>query len=62
LKFIKVSFQRAIICMKRVPNKRFVLILLRRCNLSNAISDCAALNVSPISHCMGLQNWWFLMC
>jgi hypothetical protein len=62
LKFIKVSFQRAIICMKRVPNKRVVLILLRRCNLSNAISDCVALNVSAISHCMGLQNWWFLMC
>jgi hypothetical protein len=26
------------------------------------ISDCAALNVSIISPCTGLQNWWFLMC
>jgi hypothetical protein len=26
------------------------------------ISDCTALNVSAISHCMGLQSWWFLMC
>jgi hypothetical protein len=25
------------------------------------ISDCAALNVSAISSCTGLQNWWFLM-
>jgi hypothetical protein len=25
------------------------------------ISDCAALNGFAISHCMGLQNWWFLM-
>jgi hypothetical protein len=36
LKFMKLSFQRAIICMKRVPNKRVVPILLRRCNLSKA--------------------------
>jgi hypothetical protein len=32
LTFMKLSFQRAIICMKRVPNKRVVPILLRRCN------------------------------
>jgi hypothetical protein len=25
------------------------------------ISDCAALNISAISPCTGLQNWWFLM-
>jgi hypothetical protein len=25
------------------------------------ISDCAALNGFAISHCAGLQNWWFLM-
>jgi hypothetical protein len=36
LKFMKLSFQRAIIRMKRVPNKRVVAILLRRCNLSKA--------------------------
>jgi hypothetical protein len=36
LKFVKLSFQWAIICMKRVPNKIVVPILLRRCNLSNA--------------------------
>jgi hypothetical protein len=36
LKFMKLSFQRDIIRMKRVPNKRVVPILLRRCNLSNA--------------------------
>jgi hypothetical protein len=36
LKFMKLSFQRAIICMKWVPNKRVVSILLRRCNLSKA--------------------------
>jgi hypothetical protein len=36
LKFMKLSFQRAIICMKQVPNKRVVPILLRRCNLSKA--------------------------
>jgi hypothetical protein len=36
LKFMKLSFQRAIICMERVPNKRVVQILLRRCNLSKA--------------------------
>jgi hypothetical protein len=34
LKFIQLYFQRAIIRMKRVPNKRVVPILLRRCNLS----------------------------
>jgi hypothetical protein len=33
---MKLYFQRAIICMKRVPNKRVVPILLRRCNLSKA--------------------------
>jgi hypothetical protein len=36
LKFMKLYFQRAIICMKRVPNKRVVPILLRQCNLSKA--------------------------
>jgi hypothetical protein len=36
---MKLSFQQAIICMKRVPNKRVVPILLRRCNLSKVISD-----------------------
>jgi hypothetical protein len=36
LKFMKLSFQRAIVRMKRVPNKRVVPILLRRCNLSKA--------------------------
>jgi hypothetical protein len=36
LTFMKLSFQWAIICMKRVPNKRVMLILLRRCNLSKA--------------------------
>jgi hypothetical protein len=36
LNFMKLSFQRAITCMKRVPNKRVVPILLRRCNLSKA--------------------------
>jgi hypothetical protein len=33
---MKLSFKRAIIRMKRVPNKRFVPILLWRCNLSKA--------------------------
>jgi hypothetical protein len=36
LKFMKLSFQRAIVRMKRVPNKRVVSILLRPCNLSKA--------------------------
>jgi hypothetical protein len=36
LKCMKLSFQRAIIRMKRVPNKRVVPILLRWCNLSKA--------------------------
>jgi hypothetical protein len=36
LKFIKLFFQRAIVRMKRVLNKRVVPILLRRCNMSNA--------------------------
>jgi hypothetical protein len=36
LNFMKLSFQRAIICMKRVPNKRVMPILLWRCNLSKA--------------------------
>jgi hypothetical protein len=35
-KFMKLYFQRAIVRMKRVPNKRVVSILLRRCNLSKA--------------------------
>jgi hypothetical protein len=35
-KFMKLYFQRAIVRMKRVPNKRVVTILLRRCNLSKA--------------------------
>jgi hypothetical protein len=62
LKFMKLSFQRAITHMKRVPNKRVVLILLRQCTLSKVISDCAALNVFAISPSTGHQNWWFLMC
>jgi hypothetical protein len=62
LKFMKLSFQWAIIDMKRVPNKRVVSILLRGCNLSNTDFRCAALNVSAISSCTGLQNWLFLMC
>jgi hypothetical protein len=36
LKFMKLSFQRVIVRMKRVPSKRVVPILLRRCNLSKA--------------------------
>jgi hypothetical protein len=36
LKFIRLSFQQAIIRMKRVPNKRVMPILLWRCNLSKA--------------------------
>jgi hypothetical protein len=36
LNFMKLSFQRAIICMKRVLNKRVMPILLWRCNLSKA--------------------------
>jgi hypothetical protein len=36
LTFMKLSFQRAIVRMKRVPNKRVVPILLWRCNLSKA--------------------------
>jgi hypothetical protein len=36
LNFMKLYFQRAIVRMKQVPNKRVVPILLRRCNLSNA--------------------------
>ena len=36
LKFMKLSFQRAIIRMKRVPKKRVVPILLWRCSLSKA--------------------------
>jgi hypothetical protein len=61
LNFMKLSFQRAIVRMKRVPNKRVVPILLRRCNCPRLISDCATLNVFAISPCTGLQNWWFLM-
>jgi hypothetical protein len=38
LKFSKLSFQRAITRMKRVLNKSVVPIVLRRCNLSKAIS------------------------
>jgi hypothetical protein len=34
-KFMKLSFQRAIIRMKRVSNKRVVPILLRWCNMSS---------------------------
>jgi hypothetical protein len=34
LKFMKLHSERDIIRMKRVPNKRVILILLRRCNLS----------------------------
>jgi hypothetical protein len=36
LKFMKLSFQRAILLMKRIPNKRVVPILLWRCNMSKA--------------------------
>jgi hypothetical protein len=36
LKFMKLSFQWAIVRMKRVSNKRVVPILLRWCNLSKA--------------------------
>jgi hypothetical protein len=34
LKFMKLFFQRAIVHMKQVSNKRVVSILLQRCNLS----------------------------
>jgi hypothetical protein len=74
LKFMKLSFQRAITRMKRVPNKRVVSILLRRCNLSKTISDCAALNVFAYllvrvfniddSWCVGkeiLRSFWILL-
>jgi hypothetical protein len=48
LKFLKLNFQRAIICMERVPNKRVVPILLRRCNLSKA--DFRLRNAQCICH------------
>jgi hypothetical protein len=51
LKFMELSFQRAIIRMKQVPNKRVVSILLRRCNLSKADFRRVLLNVSAISPC-----------
>jgi hypothetical protein len=35
-RFMKLSFQRVITRMKRVPKKRVVHILLRQCNLSRA--------------------------
>jgi hypothetical protein len=73
LKFMKLSFQRAIICMKRVPNKRVVAILLRRCNLSKVISDVQCLVFLPyllvrvfkidVSWCVGKKVWrsfWIL--
>jgi hypothetical protein len=56
LNFIKLSFHLAITRMKWVPNKRVVPTLLRPCNLSKAILDCAMLNVFAISPCTGLQT------
>jgi hypothetical protein len=61
LKFMKLSFQWAIICVKKVPNKRVVPFYSGDAICPKLISDCAALNVSAISPCTGLQNWWSLM-
>jgi hypothetical protein len=61
LKFMKLSFQRAIICMKRVPNKKLCQFYSGDAICPRLISDCAALNGFAISYCTGLQNWWFLM-
>jgi hypothetical protein len=61
LKFMKLSFQRAIIRVKQVPNKRVVPFLLRRCNLYRVFLEHAAPYVYVISSCTVLQNWWFLM-
>jgi hypothetical protein len=73
LNFMKLSFQWAIICMKRVPNKRVVPILLRRCNLSKVISDAQHSMFLPYllvrvfkiddSWCVGKKVWrrfWIL--
>jgi hypothetical protein len=61
VEFHELCFQRAIMHMKRVPNKRLVPILLRRCNLSKV--DFRLRNAQCFCHISlyGLQNWWFLM-
>jgi hypothetical protein len=61
LKFMKLSFQWAIVRMKRVPNKRVVPTYSGDAIYPRLISDCVALNISVISPCTDLQNWWFLM-
>jgi hypothetical protein len=60
LNFMKLSFQRAIIRMKRVPNKKVVSILLQRCNLSNTDFRHAVLNVSAVSSLYGSSKLMIL--
>jgi hypothetical protein len=61
LKFMKLSFQRAIICMNRFRTRELCQFYSGDAICPRLISNCAALNGFAISHCTGLQNWWFLM-
>ena len=49
------SFQRVLIRVKLIPNKRVMFILSKRCNLSRRISERATSNGLAISPCTGLQ-------
>jgi hypothetical protein len=58
---MQLSFRQAIICMKRVPNKRVVPILLRRCNLSKVISDAQRSMFVPYLFVQVFKiddSWW----
>jgi hypothetical protein len=67
LKFMKLSFQRVIIRMNQVPNKRVEPILLRWCNLSKADFRLCSAQILPYllvqvfkiddPWCVGKMDW-----
>jgi hypothetical protein len=53
-KFIKLPFQRVLICLNRSPNEGAMAVLLQHCLLSR-ISACATIGDSVISTCRNLR-------
>jgi hypothetical protein len=53
-KFVKLAFQRVLICLNRSPNEGAMAVSLQHCLLSR-ISACATIDDSAISACSNLQ-------
>ena len=58
---MNLPFQRVVIDPKRTPDEEVMVVLLRRCNLSRGISECAALKDFTITLHADLQNSRLLM-